>query len=223
MSTSLATLKSKLQGYIQTVNGRPTDDQYEDAVKLAVTAFNGKVSAIDEATIAVVSGTATYSLPVDFLGFIRLEKIGYDNTVVQPGGLLIPLSAYADPERTTIRGLTMTIRPSPTYTADRILRYKAGHVLESGSYPYMTDEVASVVLVKAKAEVLRLLSTDTPAAGFKYQVGDFMVDKSGVGRSFGEVISKFDGEFERLTDGMGGPAGMRSTYSAAEQAAFEAI
>lgn len=221
MSVSLATLKSKLQGYVQQVNSRPTPEQYEDAVKTAVTVFNSKISAVDEATISVVASTATYDLPADFLGIIRLEPIGYDNTVVQPGGLLVPLSAYADPERVTIRGLTMTIRPTPTYTADRILRYRAGHVLSSGAvYTYMTEDVMNVILVKAKAEALRLLSTDTPAAGFKYQVGDFMVDKSGVGRSFGEVIGRFDSEFDRLIDRMQGAAGMRSSYTAAEQAAF---
>ncbi len=214
MSIALADLVTRLQGEVPAQDSTPSATQYNDAVKDAVHAYNGRIGRRKYAEIAVTSGTAVYALPADFMKVIELISVG----AAVAGGVLInhtgiiPVSSTWTEEH-TIAGRSITFIPTPAYTLSRYLWYKAGHVLSGTSpdeeYADMLDYEVSVIMLKAQAIAWRLVGTKASRTkGWKYQIGDVMIDKSNVGKQLSGWMSDFDTEFDRRINHLIGTVGM---------------
>ena len=87
----------------------------------------------------------------------------------------------------TVEGLTLTIRPTPTYTISRPLFYGAAHVLdESDAYPYLTGPEVELVMLRAQASALMTLANAAALEAWKYSLGDESVDKTGLAKTLME-------------------------------------
>jgi len=203
MAIALSDLVTQLSGLVPAVDGTPTNTQYQDAIKSAVRAFSDKAGMKRLHELPVVSGTATYTLPDDFIKEINLEG-AFETAVKYPGVAItgngiVPLSGDSRlTEEALYNGLTLTIIPTPAYTSTRYLWYKAGHVLdESNEYPYMTEHIADIIMVKAQGNAWRVVADRVIKQGWKYSFGDVTIDKSAVGKQQGEWMGKFDTEFDK--------------------------
>jgi hypothetical protein len=211
MSVAFEVLQSRLQAEVPATNDLPSEAQYRSAVTSAVADFAGRLGNVKRVTLPVTAGTATYELPPDFLSVIRLEATVYGDVYLPAGGQIVPLSAPLQRETYTVAGRQITFYPTPLATIERTLVYKAGHVLdESQTYPDMTDEEAELVLIKARANLYRYLSMSAAPDGWRYQIGDVMVDKSNQTKSLSAVASTLDTEYRRRINDYIGPAGGRS-------------
>lgn len=200
MAVQLATLVQRLIGEIPAVNNRPAADQYETAVTGAVADFSARAGLERVATLSVVAGTAEYQLPADFLRLIRIERhLTTGDVLVQPGGLLIPLAGSLTDERVTVQGNTLTITPTPAYSMDRRYWYRAAYALnEAGqTYPEMTDQVAEIVLVKARALCLSLLGIDAAREAWRYTFADVQVDKGNLHAAYLKLVESQEADYER--------------------------
>lgn len=197
MSVSLATLVARLTALVPASNSIPSSAQYQQCVEDAVADFSLRKPNRKVATISVVSGTATYALPSDFVREIDFELLiaMADNLLITATGL-IPLDADFD-EYYTYAGGNLTIYPTPTYTADRDLHYASGHVLNnSNAYPDISAMDATIVMLYAQALALGIQANVAAQSGWKYQIGDEMVDKSGLGSKLREQASHLQKQYE---------------------------
>jgi len=202
MTKALADLITDLQEDVPAVDGVPTDAQYERAIKDAVSEFSRRCGVIKNGEIAVVSGTASYALPSDFMDLIEIDD-PYEpqhNVIVTQTGI-IPFSELAPfEEDITVRNNTLTIYPTPAYSMTRYIEYKAAWVLdESDEYP-LTDDEARIVLLKAKAIAFEKVANATASSGFRYTVGNMTVDKSGMGDGYSKRMYELHGEFVSACD-----------------------
>ena len=199
MTKALADMVLDLQEDVPAVDGVPSDAQYERAIKDAVAEFSRLCGLIKNTNISIVSGTATYTLPADFL-----KKIEFDSPYDPEHGVMITSTGIipfgtATPfeEEITIRNGVMTIYPTPAYTMSRYLEYKAAWVLdESNEYP-LTDDEVEIVMLKAKAIAFEKINNASASAGFKYSIGNMSVDKSGVSEGYGNRVKNFEERFEK--------------------------
>jgi len=197
MTKLLTTMIAELQEDIPAVDGVPTEPQYERAIKDAVSEFSRRCGLVKNATISVVSGTADYALPSDFMELIEIDN-PYDpeHKVMITSTGIIPFSELAPmEEEVTVRNETLTIYPTPGYTMTRYYEYKAGWVLDvDGAYPLTEDEVR-IVMIKAKGICFDKLANAGISTGFKYTVGNMTVDKSGVSDGYTKRLYELHGEF----------------------------
>lgn len=214
MSVALSTLTDRLEGSVPPVDDVPTPSQYQDAVTDAVSTFSRRVGNRRQYQINVVSGTAVYALPDDFQKVIKLEPLEsgsarYGDTLII-SGQLYPASQGLYEETHTIAGNTITLYPTPTYTAVRYLWYKAGFVISGDSnYADMVDSMIPIIMAKAQGNIYRMIAARVARSdGWKYKFGDVEIDKSGIGKALGGWVSDFDSEFERLVTDYIGTVGM---------------
>lgn len=211
MSTPFADLRARLEAEVPATNNLPSEAQYHAALTSAVADLGRRAGNVKRTTLSVVAGTAAYSLPDDFLALIRLESTVQGDVYLSNGGQIIPLGASFQQETYTVAGRQITFYPTPQYNLDRTLVYKAGHVLDtSQSYPDMTDEEAEIALVKARANLYRYLSMSAAPDGWRYQIGDVMVDKSNQSKSLSAVAAELEVDYQRRVADYVGPAGGRS-------------
>src|SRR3990172_56574 len=197
MSIALSDLIEQLQEDVPAVDSVPSDAQYDRAVKDAVRDFSRRAGQEKLAEIEVVSGSATYDLPADFLSVIAWQGWSPDNIFNTPQGL-IPVPAGWR-ERINIRNGQLTIIPTPTYSMTRELRYKAGWALTEDDYgdlyEDMGEEEAAIVLLKARALAQTKKDNAASTGGYKYQVGSVSVDTtshaSAAGSSGGGLESEY--------------------------------
>lgn len=214
MSVALNDLIARLQADVPARGGVPSTAQYEYAVKDAVADFARRCPMTLITTLAIVSGTASYELPDDFLFLIKLDDFTARDGIIHTATGIVPLSSDWN-ERYTVNGLTITFTPTPSYTLERILRYAAGHVLnESDVYPYLTDEDAGIVLLKAQAIALRkqALAAVTASTGeiVEYAIGDERVKKSSPSERLSAAASSLEAAY--LAAVQHGATGARARY-----------
>jgi len=120
------------------------------------------------------------------------------NVLVVAEGL-IPLDMSAPAEIAMVNGRTLTIYPTPGYSTTRRVWYRAVHSLdENDVYPAMEADVASLIHIKAQANAWRIICGHVSRSqGWKYQMGDVMIDKTKVAESLGGWVSALDVEFEK--------------------------
>lgn len=177
MGVSLATLTLRLEQMVPAANGVPAD--YEQLVQDAVAQLSSDVPMTKTTTLAMVSGQAAYDLPSDFQFLISLERVARPDGVIIGNGGLIPVSASYE-EHYDVEGNRIVFTPTPTYSLNRTLRYGAGHVLDGNqSYPRLSENGARIALLYGQYLALMAQGNATAPAGWKYQIGDEMVDKSG--------------------------------------------
>lgn len=208
MAVALADLTARLDVALPSL----TAPQATSAVKSAIGAFSNKAGMVKRQAISVVAGTATYDLADDFISLIRMEGLTAMGDVwIQGDGTIIP-SAGNVTEKVTIAGRSITFVPTPQYTTTRYVWYRAGYIAIDGTYNDLTEEMAEIVMVKAQANGLRLLATSNSTDGWKYSIGDVMVDKSNLARGLRESAGELDKEFEAMVKAFVGPVGVRATY-----------
>lgn len=196
MSVTLAAMVARLTTAVPAQNGVPSTAQYEQCVKDAVADYGERRPNRKVATLSVVSGTTSYALPSDFMREIQFEPLtGADGLLISSTGL-IPLDSSLD-EIYTFAGGYLTIYPTPAYTAVRDLLYAAGHVLNiSNAYPDLTEAAARILLLKAQQLALDLQANTAAQSGWKYQIGDEMVDKSALGAKLRDQSGYLQKQYE---------------------------
>src|SRR5690349_20346010 len=153
MTKALADMITDLQEDVPAVDGVPSDAQYERAIKDAVAEFSRQCGLVRNTFLSIVSVTATYALPDDFLKKIEIDSpFDPEHNVMITSTGIIPFGAAGEfEEELTFRNKTLTIYPTPQYTMSRYLEYKAAWVLdESDEYP-LTDDEVEIVMLKARA------------------------------------------------------------------------
>ena len=219
MSVAFDDLVAQLQADVPARGGVPSTAQYERAVKEAVADFSRRRPMTLITTLAIVGGTASYALPDDFLFVIKLDDFTALDGIIHTATGIVPLASDWN-ERYTVNGRTMTFTPTPNYTLARRLCYAAGHVLdESDVYPYLTDEDAGILLLKAQAIALRkqALAAVTAATGeiVEYAIGDERVKKSSPSERLSAAASSLEAQY--LAAVQPGATGSRARYDSLEQ------
>jgi hypothetical protein len=184
--TSFQDLVDRLGVAVPARAGVPTEAQYEQAVRDAVADFSRRCPVQQQGTLQIRTGVARYTLPADFLRLIKIQTFDGSGGIAITDQGIVPLGTGAQKERYTIAGQTITFTPTPGYTASRQVWYAGAHILESGSYPYLTDDEATILLLKAQADVLQLQAQAALSAGevTEYQIGDERIKKTSVGQGF---------------------------------------
>ncbi len=202
MTKALIDMISELQEDVPAVDGIPTDAQYERAIRDAVSEFSRRCGVKKNTTISVVSGTADYALPDDFMSLVEIDN-PFDpehKVVITATGIISFNGINPFEEEITIHNNTLSIYPTPSYSMVRYLEYKAAWILdEDGNYPLTEDEVR-IVMLKAKAICFEKLSNAGSSAGFKYSVGNFSVDKSSLSDGYSKRTSNLEAEFVKACD-----------------------
>ena len=209
MSTALADLVSRVQAAVPAMGGLPTDEQYRQAVRDGVEALNDKLLRRKITTLAVVSGTASYALPADFVRMIRLAGLaGGDGIMIVPEGI-IPMNAATREETWTISNGQITFYPTPGYTMTRELEYGAGHVLDvNETYPEMESNEARLALMHAQAMALTWQANAAAAQAWSYQIGDERVSKEQLAATLREQAKDLERQFWGALNERIGPLGM---------------
>lgn len=199
MSVSLASLAARLEAAVPTLNSVPAD--YEQLVKDAIAQFSDDAPMLRTTTLNVVAGTAAYDLPTDFVGLVELSGTNAINGVVISDNGLIPMSTETE-EYTDLTGDQIVFVPTPTYTAARTLRYKATHMLDgSEAYPRLDERSASVALLYGQYLALMAQANSAAPQGWRYSIGDEMVDKSNQGKALatqaGNLLQQYQSAVRR--------------------------
>jgi hypothetical protein len=183
MTIYLSDLVAQISEDVPPVDGVPSNDQYESAVKEAVLAFSERCGVAQVGSLTITAGTDTYDLPADFIEMITLSGFySHDVEVMITGQGLIPIP-YGYRERYAIRGGKITFYPTPSYTMTREFRYKAAWVLTSSdedypieAYATMTERESRIVLIKARAIALTKQANQTTRE--RYSLGSVTWDGS---------------------------------------------
>lgn len=194
MSISLYALSDRLEDAVPARRGVPAD--YDQLIMDAVAQLGTDAPLIRTATLAVVSGTATYNLPADFQSLIELAGPARASGVILASEGIIPLSSSWE-ESYEIGGGQITFYPTPAYTATRTYRYAAGYALVDEAYPRLTEAGARLALLYG--QYLVLMAQAGPAAGnaWKYQIGDEAVDKTGQGKGLAAQANEMLQAYQR--------------------------
>lgn len=192
--TTLAELVTRLAADVPAADGTPTAAAYEAAVRDAVADFGYRCPRTLIGTLSVVSGTASYDLPAGFIRLIALA--GMTGEVFRDAsGYLVP-SALGG-ERHTLSGGRITFHPTPAYTLDRTIRYAAGYPYDAAldEFTGLTDDMARIALMRARAAALRALATSAAAgAGLNYRIGDVSVQRT-VTQAHGQLAAELDAAY----------------------------
>ena len=203
MAVTVQELVDELTLAVPASDGVPSDAQYEKAVKDAVRAFGERCGLEQIWTLTIVAGTATYDLPEDFLALIEMVALATQDGVIVSSAGIIPVGASWK-ERYTIRNGQITFTPTPTYSMERLVRYKAGWVLDTGdedygvddAYPEMTEREARIVLLKAQALALGKQANASSGSGMKYSLGAVSFDGTGEAAGLLTTRDTRESEFE---------------------------
>ena len=185
MAVTLAALASRLQSAVPARDGVPSAGDYEQHVKDAVLQLATDVPLVRLGTLAVVSGTATYELASDFLFLIELEGLAStDNIIISDAGL-VPMPREWE-EEFYVEDTEITFDPTPTYTLSRDYRYAALYELTgdegSETYARLNQNGARIALLYAQYLALTQQANVVAGDGWRYQIGDEMVDKVNQGK-----------------------------------------
>lgn len=202
MSKLLSELVALVEADVPAEGGVPTALQYEQAVKDAVRDFSERCGLEQIGTLNIVSGTATYDLPADFLRMIRLDTFASPDGVMNTPQGLVPLSVDFC-ERYTIRNGQITFYPTPRYAlTGRRFRYKAGWALteavdeyDSSAYETLGEREARIVVLKAKALASSKKANASAGAAVKYSFGAVSEDLTGLEDGYRSDIKAFEADY----------------------------
>lgn len=209
MSSSLIDLTTQLTTDVPATAGTPSSAQYTQAVTDAVSDLGRRVPLIKHATLTIVSGTATYALPSDFLRLIRLGRLDSPSGVLVTDGGLVPVMGRCA-ERHTIVGTQITFYPTPAYSLDRDLWYAASYALEDDDYADLDAQRAQIALMRARAVVLGLQAAKAAANAWKHQLGPEIVDKTAQAAALRGAAQFWHDEYLAAVQSLNVPIGMRS-------------
>jgi hypothetical protein len=220
MSIALAEMVLMLQSDVIARDSVPTDEQYQRCIRQAVSDYGRRNSREKLWELSVVSGTAEYALPDDFIQIIRWEVAGLqtlypsEGTIVTSDGL-IPTSSDWE-ESTYISEGELIFHPTPTYSGDRDVWYSAGFYLDptDNSYAELTDSDVDILMHKARALALELQANKASQEAWQYQIGDERVNKEKLADSLRAAAKLANEEYEAAVKSSSGMAaiGMRARY-----------
>jgi hypothetical protein len=204
MSKLLSELVAQLELDIPAEDSVPTEVQYENAVKDAIADFSEQCGLEQIETLSIVSGTATYDLPADFLRLISLTQLGGVGVMFSAESQIIPLSGNWC-ERHTIRNGRITFYPVPRYSLQRYFSYKAawigtdieaeGSEAADVEYETMGEREARIVLMKAKALASTKKANAQAGSAIKYSFGAVSEDLGGVSEASVTNAESFENEY----------------------------
>ena len=204
MSKLLSALVAQLEVDVPAEDSIPTETQYENAVIDAVRDFSEQCGVEQIGTLNIVSGTATYDLPADFLRLIRLFTLGGEGVLFSSNSQIIPLSGNWT-ERHTIRNGQITFYPIPGYSFARDFSYKAawigtdieaeGSEAADVEYETMGEREARIVLLKARSIAMNKLSNAQAGSAIKYSFGAVSEDLTGGSESTQATADLMDKEY----------------------------
>jgi len=201
MSILLSELVALVEEDIPAEGGVPTALQYEQAVKDAVRDFSDRCGVEQIGTLTIVSGTATYDLPADFLKMIQLTSYSGDGVIYSSDSHLIPLPATFC-ERNTIRNGQITFYPIPSYSMARDFRYKAAWTLTPAVDEYDNDEYETlgeregrIVVLKAKALVSTKKANAVAGDSIKYSFGAVSEDLSDASTGLQKDAKRYEDDY----------------------------
>lgn len=179
MATSLAALAGRLEAKVPARGDVPGD--YDQLVKEAVMQLGSDAPMMRSGSVSVVSGTASYALPADFLFLVEMFSLSSAGGVIIGDAGIIPVPSSFD-EWYEIAGGEITFMPTPGYTLQRNFRYAAGYVLTGSAgaevYANLSENGARIALLYAQYLALSEQATAVAGDGWRYQIGDEMVDKT---------------------------------------------
>jgi len=218
MAVALDDLVTRLEADVPARSSVPSETQYEQCVKDAVADYGRRRKRQTMTMLSIVSGTAAYDLPDDFLRLIKLERstVMDGSIIISDEGLIPVSSAYK--ERHSIGGGQITFYPTPTYSQSRDLWYAAGHALDDDDeYPDMMEDDAGIVLLKAAALALRK-QANAAASGqgnvVEYQIGDERVKRADVAGSLRGQANDMEKQYLAAIEVAVGTLGIRADYNA---------
>ena len=229
MTTALADLVTRLQGETPTYDSVPTSDQYEQAVKDAVSELSQIAPLTKYYLLSVVNGTAGYTLPDDFsrMKEFRLSVDAGNGTIIDTAnGALIPVGSGTT-ARYTLVGNLLTFIPTPTSNSSLDLWYSAKYLLnEDDEYENIGDTEARLVILKASVTCLRLQARKAVQQSWSYEIPEQKVDKKNLSKNFSDAADATEAEYDKAVNAYksgGGvvPAfGMWSEYSSYDYEQF---
>lgn len=210
MSISLSSLVSRLQSDVPARNSVPTEEQYERAVTEAVADFSRRAPMEKMSSVSVVSGTAAYAMPSDFVRLVGLESLTNASGVIINDSGIIPVSSSFS-ERLMVNGTTLTIYPTPTYTMERDLWYQAGYILgDDDAYADLDEAGAALVLMLATAKALGWQANAAAMEAWQYQIGDERVSKERLAEAIRNQAKEYERQYyEAVRDQSVRPTGTR--------------
>lgn len=197
----LSELVERLTADVPAEDGVPSTEQYENAVRDAIRDFSERCGLEVIGTLNVVSGTATYDLPADFLRLIKLYTLAGEGVLFSGSSQIIPLSGSWC-ERHTIRNGRITFYPIPRYSLAREFSYKAAWIATEvddygdEDYSELGEREARIVLLKAKALALTKLANAQAGNSLKYSFGAVSEDLDGGSSTNTQSATSFESEYE---------------------------
>lgn len=184
MAVSLGALTIRLQSLAPAQDGAPSESGYVQCVKDAVLQLAQDAPRRVTAELSVLSGTAQYLMPADFLFLIGWPALNAGGGVMIDARGIIPLPDGGWRERVAVSDGVLTIYPPPVYTMPRTYRYAGAHVLTGAPgaevYATLNENSARVALLYACYLVFTQQAQAKAGQAWRYQIGDEMVDKSKV-------------------------------------------
>lgn len=196
----LSELVNRLVEDVPAEDGVPSTEQYDNAVRDAVRDFSERCGLEVIGTLDIVSGTATYDLPADFLRLIKLYTLAGEGVLFGENSQIIPLSSSWS-EKHTIRNNRITFYPIPRYTLAREFSYKAAWVATDvddygdDDYSDLGEREARIVLLKARAIALEKLANAQASNSLKYSFGAVSEDLDGGSSSSTQSAGTFESEY----------------------------
>jgi len=218
MSVYLSDLIDDLKAAVAPLNDVPSDKQYSNAVRDAVNQFARRAPNRKMTTVNVVSGTAQYALPADFLGVIKYAPLGQGSVLLTDTGIVPLASGFT--ENWMIVGTTLTIDPTPTYTLARKLLYKAGFVLTADEYTDMTEEIAGIVLLRAQVLALEAKGNSVAESSWSYSIGDESFKKENVAAAVQKQTGDLQQQYEEALRSYIGTHTQQAAYASNEFGSF---
>lgn len=195
MGMAVADLVTRLKAAVPARDEVPAEADFSQHVADAVEQLSVDLPMLRYTTLAVVSGTAGYSLAADFLFLIRME------TPSNPTGIPVRPAGQTW-EQYEITDKTITFFPTPDYSVARGYRYAARHVAAGGSYPHLSAAGAAAALLYAQGLALRQQANGVAGSGWKYQIGDEMVDKSGQAGGLRSQADRLFVQYQQAVDSL---------------------
>ncbi|MCL4295679.1 MAG: hypothetical protein KJ077_08125 [Anaerolineae bacterium] len=213
---SLSALRLKLMELVSARAQTPNFRQYTLAIMDAVADYSERKPLEKTATLAIVSGTASYDLPADFLRLVSLESATATDGVLISDAGLIPVSDTFR-ESYTIAGGRITFIPTPQYTATKRLWYGAAYLLDGDEiYADLGREGERLVMLKAQAIALQIQANRAAQEAWQYAIGDERVNKEKLAEALAKRAKEMSDEYEAVIEKQAGQVGLRSYYGLTE-------
>lgn len=226
MTMFVTELATELKSQVPPSGSKPSTSDYELMVRNAIRDYGHRRPMVKETTLDIISGTASYTLPVDFWQLIWFEKPGTAQGVFISGSSIIPLPASGWAERFGIEGQTLVLYPTPEYSWEsRRMRYKAIHVETDGGYSTLTEDDKTIFMLKAEALALTLLANTKAPDAIDYRQGfrGMSEDRGGAVAALRDQAKARTKEYEEALSQANLGASLRATYTREEIDTYNSV